>query len=124
MQIAGKQVPNDPKATLKGELSYRAHGVDVNFVSRYISSRYGLADDSQCAAAYAVSDLNATYHLGTWMHLEGLTANLAATNLFNRKYIGVITVNEDDLSDVNYYAGSPRTIVGSMSYSFGGKKRS
>lgn len=123
MQIGGKQVPNDPRSTVKGELSYRAHGLDANFVSRYISSRYGLADDSQRSPSYAVSDFNATYHLGAWFHLDGLVANLAATNLFNRKYIGVINVNEDNLSSVNYYAGSPRTLVGSVSYSFGEKRR-
>jgi iron complex outermembrane receptor protein len=115
---AGKQIPNDPKETAKGVLNYREHGMDVSFITRYISSRYGMPDDSQRISPYSTSAINATYNFSPGTHLRGLALNFTGDNLFNRKYVGVISINEDNLSSVSYYAGSPRTVVGSLTYSF------
>lgn len=119
MYIEGRQIPNDPKETIKGMLTYRDHGMKVDFISRYTSSRFGLADDSQRVAPYALFDFNATYDFGHKVHVNGLKANFSVQNLLNRKYIGVMSVNEDNLTSMSYYAGSPRTMVGSLAYSFG-----
>jgi iron complex outermembrane receptor protein len=119
---AGKQIPNDPKESAKGVLTYRDHGLDVNFITRYISSRYGMADDSQRVSPYATSALNATYSFSHRTHLDGVALNLTGDNLFNRKYVSVISINEDNLSSVSYYVGSSRTMVGSLTYSFGPKR--
>jgi outer membrane receptor protein involved in Fe transport len=115
----GKQIPNDPKETAKGVLTYREYGLDVNFITRYISSRYGLPDDSQRVSPYSTSALNATYNFSPRAHLNGLALNFTGDNLFNRKYIGVISINEDNLSSVSYYVGPTRTLAGSLIYSFG-----
>ena len=115
----GKQIPNDPKETAKGVLTYRQYGLDVNFITRYISSRFGMPDDSQRVSPYSTSALNATYNFSPRTHLNGLALNFSGDNLFNRKYIGVISINEDNLSSVSYYAGSSRTLAGSLIYSFG-----
>jgi iron complex outermembrane receptor protein len=115
----GKQISNDPKETAKGVLNYRQYGLDVNFITRYISSRFGLPDDSQRISPYSTSALNATYNFSPRTHLNGLALNFAGDNLFNRKYIGVISINEDNLSSVSYYAGPSRTLAGSLIYSFG-----
>jgi iron complex outermembrane receptor protein len=118
MTTAGKQIPNDPKETVKGMLTYSKRRFDVSFISRYISSRYGLADDSQRVAPYSTSDLSMTYNFGPNTPLRGAALNFTTQNLFNREYIGVISVNEDSLSSVSYYAGPSRSVVGSLTYSF------
>lgn len=120
MQIAGKQIPNDPKETLKGMLTYHDHGITADFVERYLSSRFGLPTDTQRISPYAIADMNVSYGFGQDTHLQGLVAGISGQNLFGRKYIGVLSVNEDSLSSINYYAGASRTIAGSLTYSFGG----
>jgi iron complex outermembrane receptor protein len=118
MMTEGMQIPNDPKETAKGMLTYSAQGLDASFITRYVGSRYGLADDSQRVGAYSTSDLSVTYNFGRNLHVRGLALNFTTQNLFNRKYIGVISVNEDSLSSVSYYAGPSRAVVGSLTYSF------
>jgi len=95
MATNGKQIPNDPKETFKAMLTYSTRGFDASVISRYISSRYGLADDSQRVAPYSTSDISVTYHFSQNSPMRGAALNVSALNVFNREYIGVIAVNED-----------------------------
>jgi iron complex outermembrane receptor protein len=116
--IEGKQVPNDPKFTLKGAINYRLDGLTLAPDVRFISRRYGLADNSQSVASFAVADLTASFDLTRYLHLRDAHVSLMAQNLFNRHYIDVISVNEDNLSTTSYYAGAPRTVSGTFEMRF------
>ncbi len=105
---------------MKGMLTYHDHNITADFVERYLSSRYGLPTNTQRISSYAIADMNVSYNLGAKTHLKGLTAELSGQNLFGRRYIGVLNVNEDNLNSISYYAGASRTIAGSLTYSFEG----
>lgn len=114
MDIKGKQVPDDPRYTLKGGLTFSSSGFSISPVARYVSTRYGLADDSQSVRPYWVADIYASYNFRQF-GLDWLTFSVWVQNLFDQRYIGVISVNEDNLSSTAYYAGAPRTIAGGFS---------
>ena len=118
LAIKGKQAPNDPETTLKASITYKADGFTITPVVRYIGSRYGLADNSQKVPGSTIADLTASYDLSRWVKAPGLTFNLSVLNLFDTKYIDVISVNEDNLSSTNYFAGAPRTVAGSLVLKF------
>lgn len=116
--IGGKQVPNDPKKTIKAALMYKVAGFTIAPSVRFIGVRYGLANDSQHVPSFAVVDFAATYDLSRLLHVSEVTARLSVQNLFDRHYIDVISVNEDNLSSTSYYAGAPLTVAGSLAVRF------
>jgi iron complex outermembrane receptor protein len=118
MQIAGKQVPYTPKYQAKFALTYHQDGFEITPVFRYVSTRYGLADNTQAVSPYAVVDVTTSYEFGTQLGLKPITLTAGVTNLFDHRYIGAINVNEDNLSSTQYFAAPPRTIFAGLTASF------
>ncbi len=118
MNIGGKQVPYTPKIQAKGAITYHAYGFEFTPSIRYVSTRYGLADDSQAVSPYAVVDLNASYEFGTKLGLKPMRINAGIMNLTDRRYIGAISVNEDNLNSTSYYVAPPRTIFAGITANF------
>ena len=118
MYIGGKQVPYTPKIQAKGSVTYHDNGFEFTPVIRYVGTRYGLADDSQSVSPYLVVDLNASYEFGTKLGLKPIRVNAGITNVFDRRYIGAVSVNEDNLNSTSYYVAPPRTIFAGLSADF------
>ena len=118
MYIGGKQVPYTPKIQAKGAITYHAYGFEFTPIIRYVSTRYGLADDSQAVSPYAVVDVNASYEFGTKLGLKPMRINAGIMNLTDRRYIGAISVNEDNLNSASYYVAPPRTIFAGITANF------
>ncbi len=118
MLIGGKQVPYTPKYMAKLAVTYHKDGFEFTPVIRYVGVRYGLADDSQWVSPYTVVDVTASYEFGTKLGLTPMTINAGVMNLFDRRYIGAISVNEDNLSSTSYYVAPPRTIFTGVTAKF------
>jgi len=116
--IKGNQVPFTPKYMEKLAISYHRDRFEITPVLRYISKVYGLADDSQSANAYFVADLTASYEFGSKLWGFPVKANFGVKNLFNRQYIGLVSVNEDNLNSTSYYVAPPRTVYAGLSAQF------
>lgn len=115
----GRQIPNAPRVMLKGGLTYRQGGFAVSPIVRYIGKRYGDAVETQGVKAYALFDVSASYNLGGEVGIDTLAATLAVLNVFDKRYIGQIAVNDFNLGGATaYYAGAPRTVVGTLSMKF------
>jgi iron complex outermembrane receptor protein len=115
----GKQIPNTPQVMLKGGVTYQWAGLSVSPIVRYIGPRYGDAANTQRVPGYTVADVTASYDLGTHLGIESVKASISVLNIFDRRYISEISPNDTDLSaGANYYAGAPRTVVGSLSMKF------
>ncbi|QGM46214.1 TonB-dependent receptor [Methylocystis heyeri] len=118
MYIAGKQVPYTPTIQAKGAVTWHDYGFEITPSIRYVSTRYGLADDTQAVSPYAVVDLNASYDLGARLGLKAMRLNAGILNLTDRRYIGAISVNEDNLNSTSYYVAPPRTIFAGITANF------
>jgi iron complex outermembrane receptor protein len=66
-----------------------------------------------------VADFTASYDFGAHFGIESVKAGISVLNIFDRRYVSEISPNDTDLSaGANYYAGAPRTVVGSLSMKF------
>ncbi|KAF2989072.1 TonB-dependent receptor (plasmid) [Methylocystis sp. MJC1] len=117
--IGGKQAPYAPKYQAKFAVTYYRDGFQFTPVIRYVSTRYGLADNSQSVSPYCVVDLNASYEINRKISLPvSLTLDAGIRNLFDTRYIGAISVNETNLNSTSYFAGPPRTIFAGLTAKF------
>lgn len=115
----GKQIPNTPQIMLKGGTTYQWAGVGFTPVVRYIGPRYGNAANTERVPGYTVADFTASYDLGQHIGFESFKASISVLNIFDRRYVSQISPNDTDLSaGANYYAGAPRTVVGSLTMKF------
>jgi len=106
MNIGGKQVPYTPKIQAKAPITYHAYGFEFTPSIRYVSTRYGLADDTQAVSPYAVVDLNASYEFGNEARLKpmricGITPTGVISGDFGERRQSHST---------SYYVAAPRTI--------------
>ena len=63
-------------------------------------------------------DVNASYEFGTKLGLKPMRINAGIMNLTDRRYIGAISVNEDNLNSASYYVAPPRTIFAGITANF------
>lgn len=107
LSTKGKQIPNAPKTMLKGGFAYRRGDLAMSPVVRYIGQRYGDSAQTKPVDGYTVFDFNASYDLSRDVRL-----GMAVLNLFDRRYISVISPNDSNLNAAtSYYAGAPRTVA-------------
>ena len=113
----GKITPDTPEFLAKLGLTYNLFGLDVSPVARFVDSRYGDVQNTQEIPAYFVADLNLTYKFkDTIWGIKELAPSLSILNIFDKRYIGVITAFEDSASGT-YLQGAPLTVA----FSIGGK---
>ncbi len=114
----GNQLPDTPRliANLGATYRYRHFFVTPRF--QYMGTRYADSQNQLPISGYFLANLNLGYH----QHVAGLgdlTATLGITNLFNRHYIGLIDASYlQDPNGINFYAGAPRTVAGTVQLSF------
>lgn len=115
----GKQLPNTPQVMVKGGATYQWAGLALTPIVRYIGPRYGDAANTERVPGYVVADFTASYDLGQQVGIQSLKASISVLNIFDRRYVSQISPNDTDLSaGANYYAGAPRTVVGSLTMKF------
>ena len=115
----GMQIPNTPQVMVKGGLTYEQAGISLTPMVRYIGPRYGDAANKERVPGYTVADFTASFDLGKYAGIELPKASISVLNIFDSRYISQISPNDTDLSaGANYYAGAPRTIVGSLTMKF------
>jgi iron complex outermembrane receptor protein len=115
----GKQLPNTPQVMLKGGLTYQWNDLALSPVVRFIGQRYGDSVEAQPIGAYTVVDFNANYTLHREFGTDSLSVGLMVQNLLDRKYVSEIAASDFNLTqNTTYYAGAPRTIVGTVSVKF------
>lgn len=115
----GKQLPNTPQVMVKGGAMYQWDGLSVTPIVRYIGPRFGNAANTERVPGYTVADFTASYDIGRHVGIDSFKASISVLNIFNRRYISQISPNDTDLSaGANYYAGAPRTVVGSLTMKF------
>jgi len=88
-------------------------------IIRYSGSRYGDAENTQKVDAYTVVDLHTGYDFKNILSLKEVSLSASVLNVFNKKYIGIISNNDLTLnSTTSYMAGAPFATVISLSAKF------
>jgi len=115
----GKQLPDIPKLLVKLGATYQNHDFSLTPVVRYSDSRYGDAINTQKVGSYTVADLHASYSLKNVLSTKEISLNASLLNIFNEKYIGIISSNDFTLNGAtSYSAGAPFTAVFSVNARF------
>ncbi|MDD2370277.1 MAG: TonB-dependent receptor, partial [Sulfuricurvum sp.] len=115
----GKQLPDIPKLLVKLGATYQNHNFSLTPIVRYSDSRYGDAINTQKVDSYTVADLHASYTFDNALSFKEISLNASLLNIFNEKYIGIISTNDLSLNGAtSYSAGAPFAAVFSVGARF------
>lgn len=119
LPTAGKQVADAPRVMAKLGASYRLGGWMLTPTARYVGARYGNALNTQKLSSYSVADLDIQYDFGRVGGFRSVTAALSVTNLFDRRYVGIISSNDVDMAGTaTYYPAAPRAVAATFTAKF------
>lgn len=113
LAVKGQQFPDTPlfSATLGADWAWS--GTHLRPLLRYQGGRYDDSIHSHRFGGYTTFDLDLSH---AWRLGPGqLEAGLAALNLFDRRYLGLIDASDLQSSTTNYYPGNPRTLLARLS---------
>ena len=113
VHIEGKQLPDTPEMLFKTGLIYTLGRLEIAPTFKYVGRRYGDPQNDQPISPHGLVDLSLRYTRKNIFSLRSVTAELAVSNLFDRKYVGSI-IAQDDGSGSAYYAGAPFSAVFSL----------
>lgn len=113
------QFPNVPLVLTTLGLSYRYHDFTISPVVQYTGTRYADSLHTQVVPAYWVTNLNLGYQRPI-PQLGLLQLDLRFLNLFDRRYIGLVSQNyvQTGASAASFYPGAPFTVVGTIGLRF------
>jgi iron complex outermembrane receptor protein len=108
----GKQVPDSPEVTAKAGLTYKFLGFAISPTVRYVGERFGDAENKQRVPSYTVADLYIDYEKKDLLGLGDITLGLSFLNVFDKRYIGIISQNDIQVAgNTTYYPGAPFTVA-------------
>ena len=117
LKIKGNQLPDTPKWIIKSGLIYTIGDFEISPAVRWIDKRYGDALNQEKIGDYAIVDLGIKYSRENLFWLKEAIARFEIKNLFDEKYVGAIYASDTE-TDVDYYAGSPFTVIFSIGAKF------
>ncbi|MEA1900260.1 MAG: TonB-dependent receptor [Thermodesulfobacteriota bacterium] len=116
LKIKGNQLPDTPNWVIKSGLIYTIADFEISPIVRWVDKRYGDAENKEEVDDYIIVDLGIKYSKEDFWWLKHASIGLELKNLFDEKYVGAIFAN-DTATSVDYYAGSPFSVI----FSIGGK---
>ncbi len=116
LHAKGNQIPDVAKVGAKAGINFDFGNFSVTPIARYVGARYGDAENTEKVDPYLVFDLNAKYAFKK----DKIELSLALQNIFDKKYIGVVSNGLDDTrtSSTTYYQGAPFAAVVNFVYKY------
>jgi len=112
LNTQGNQVVDVPTWLIKTGLIYRNDDFEIVPMIRYMTDRYGDAENKEKIGDYLVTDLNLSYTNRKLPFTDALKISLQFHNLLNREYVSVINSSDDTRAgNTSYYVGAPFTTV-------------
>lgn len=112
VNVKGKQMQDSPKQMASVGAVWRLGSWSVASLVRYTGRRFGGTQEDQPVSGYTVTDLSIDYALGKVAGLQNLGIGLSVTNLFDKRYIGIINTNDYAVGGLpSYLPGAPRTVA-------------
>ncbi|MFW6202671.1 MAG: TonB-dependent receptor domain-containing protein, partial [Marinilabilia sp.] len=117
--IEGNQAPATPEFSFKTGAIFSMRGWETSLRVKHNGKRYGDATNKEEIDGYTVTDLSVSYNKDPFNILKSFEASLEIKNLFDTKYVGAINAQDDARQgNTSYYAGSPRSIIGTVAVKF------
>ncbi|MCU0615160.1 MAG: TonB-dependent receptor, partial [Desulfobacterales bacterium] len=114
-----KQVVDTPEWIVKAGLIFTWRDFEVIPMARYMSKRYGDAEQKESIDDYIVADLKMGYTFNNLSVIDKLRLSLEFTNLFDEEYVSVINSSDDTRAgNTSYLVGSPFTAMMTVSFDF------
>jgi len=115
----GNQVVDTPTWLIKAGLIYKYDDFEIVPMIRYMTDRYGDAENKEEIGDYLVADLNLSYTKRNLSFTKAMKISLQFYNLLDREYVSVINSSDDTRAgNAIYYVGAPFTTVLSLSMDF------
>jgi len=119
IEIGGNQTPATPVWIVKSGGIYTHKFFGATVCVNYTGERFGDATNTEKIPAFTLVNLSLQFKKRKILLTKEATIRLEVKNLFNKRYIGMITVWDDSAGgNATYYAGFPRTIVASAKLTF------
>ncbi|NOQ45931.1 MAG: TonB-dependent receptor, partial [Desulfobulbaceae bacterium] len=110
LKIKDNQLPDTPKWIITSGLSYTIGDFEISPAVRWIDNRYGDALNKEEIDDYTIVDLSMKYSRENLFWLKEASVRFEIKNLFDKKYVGAIYASDTE-TDVDYYAGSPFSVI-------------
>ncbi len=115
----GKQIADTPEYMAKLGLTWSKGPFSATPLFRWMSARYGDVTNTQRVDANFLTDLYMDYDIKVVKYAEDIKLSLAFLNLFNKRYIGLISTSDFTTSSgTTYYPGAPFTVMGGVTVKF------
>jgi iron complex outermembrane receptor protein len=113
LAIEGNQVPDAPEFMAKGIVSYTVGDFTISPVVRYSSARYGDVRHQQKIDGATLVDLDLTWSTAM-AGFRNVDCSLSFINLFDKKYVSLISTSDYKTLNSSYQPGAPFTVVASV----------
>ncbi len=115
----GNQVVDTPKLQVKTGVLYNHKGLEIMPSLRYLGTRYGDATNLERIDPAWLADLRVSYTQPLRSIAKEVKISLDMNNLFNKKYVAVITSSDDARQGAtSYLQGMPFTVMMTLSAGF------
>ena len=113
IQIKGNQVPDAPEFLAKGMVSWKTGELTISPIVRYTSTRYGDVMHTQKIDGATVFDLDLTWSRAM-PGFKNVDCSLTFMNLFDKKYVSLISTSDYKTLNSTFQPGAPFTVVASI----------
>lgn len=113
LAIEGNQVPDAPEFMAKGIVSYTVGDFTISPVVRYSSARYGDVQHQQKIDGATLFDLDLTWSRAM-LGFRNVDCSLSFINLFDKKYVSLISTSDYKTLNSSYQPGAPFTVIASV----------
>jgi iron complex outermembrane receptor protein len=119
ISLKGNQAPATPEFSFKSGAIFSFGGFETSVLAKHTGERYGDATNQEKIEGYTVTDLTLKYNKDPFNIFRSFKASLEVKNLFDTQYVGAISAFDDSRQgSASYYAGSPRSIIGTVAVTF------
>lgn len=108
--VKGKQVVDTPRVLIVSGLNLRIGNWSIMPRLKYQGKRYGDLAHREKIGDYLVADLNLTYSLPKFYTFKDVSLTLEVNNVFDRKYISLISTFDDAVEGTTYGIGAPFSV--------------
>ena len=113
IQIEGNQVPDAPEFLAKGMVSWKTGELTISPIARYTSTRYGDVMHTQKIDGATAFDLDFTWSKAM-LGFKSVDCSLTFMNLFDKKYVSLISTSDYKTLNSTFQPGAPFTVVASI----------
>lgn len=112
VQVRGMQMQDSPRHMAKVGAVWRIGPWSVTPSVRFTGKRFGDTEEKQAVAGYTVADLGIDYQARNLLGFKQLDLGLSISNLFDRRYIGLINTSDYAVGGLpTYLPGTPRAVA-------------